>query len=187
MSNGVQTQYWDAGVFCSFFNAQFEPERAAIVRALLEDAEAGRIVIVTSTVSLVEVLKIDRQHPLTKSAEDMIVAFFEKPYIRLVSADRLICETARQLIWKHSTLEYKDAIHLASAIHYSKRAHLNALFAWDGDFTKLNRKITSSFPISEPLIEQPSLESWANRPPPADPAHGSPPSTPDASPPANSN
>jgi predicted nucleic acid-binding protein len=166
----MSTQYWDAGVFCSFFNARFEPARASIVRALLEDAEAGRIVIVTSTVSLAEVLKVDREHPLTKASEDKIVAFFEKPYIRLVSADRLICEAARQLIWRHSALEYKDAIHLASAIQYSRRASLDALFAWDEDFTKLNGKIGAAFPISEPFIEQPSLESWANRPVPEAPA-----------------
>lgn len=167
MSRKLQTQYWDAGVFCSFFNASFEPARAAIVRELLKEAEAGGIKIVTSTVSLVEVLKVDWQHPLTKASEDKIAAFFEKPYISLIGADRLICEIAGQLIWKYAALEYKDAIHLASAIQYSRRAKLDALFAWDKDFTKLNGKIDAPFPIYEPFIDQPSLESWANQQPAA--------------------
>ena len=161
MKEKLRKLYWDAGVFCSFFNAKFEPERARIVHELLKEAESGMISIITSTISLVEVLKLDRAHPLTKDAEGKIIAFFEKPYIQLVAADRLICEEARHLIWKYPALEYKDAIHLASAIQFSNHMALDGLFAWDTDFTKLNQKITTKFRITEPVVDEPSLESWA--------------------------
>src|SRR5437660_985675 len=128
-----RTYYWDAVVFCAFFNASFEKDRAAIVYELLKNAEAGNLEIITSTFTLVEVLKVDRQHPLSKDAEAKIVAFFENPYIHFVIADRLICEEARHLIWKYPALEPKDSVHLASALSFSKRENLDALFSFDKD------------------------------------------------------
>jgi predicted nucleic acid-binding protein len=150
-------------VFCAFFNAAFEPERAAIVRELLKSAEAGEIKIITSSFTLVEVLKVDRKRPLSKAAEDKISAFFEKPYINLVNLDRIVGEAARHLIWKYSHLMPKDSVHLASAIYYSQSEALDALFSFDTDFTKLHGKVTRQFPISKPYINQPSLESWASK------------------------
>ena len=161
MKASARTQYWDSGVIVSFFNAKFEPERAKIVRALLEDAEAGRLEITTSSFALVEVLKVDREHPLTKEAEDKVAAFFEKPYIHLINADRMICEQARHLIWRFGTLRPKDSVHMGSALAFAEKRDLDALFSWDTDFTKLDGKITKKFKICQPYIESPSLEDWA--------------------------
>ena len=123
---------------------------------------AGKIEIVTSTFTVVEVIKLDRERQLKRADEDKIVAFFEKPYIHLVAADRTVCESARHLIWRFSTLKPKDAVHLASALAYAEKRTLDALFAWDSDFTKLNGKVSSKFPIVHPYEESPSLESWAD-------------------------
>ena len=156
-----RTFYWDSSVIIPFFNASFEPERAKIAKDLLIEAEGGDLEIVTSTFTLVEVLKVDRAHPLKPKDEGLIVAFFEKPYIHMVAADRMICESARHLIWMHAALNPKDAVHLASALAYGEKRPLDALFAWDGDFTKLNNLTTQKFPIVHPYVESPSLESWA--------------------------
>jgi predicted nucleic acid-binding protein len=129
---------------------------------LLEEAETGKIEIVTSTFTLVEVIKLDRERKLKKADEDKIVAFFEKPYIHLVAADRTICESARHLIWQFSTLQPKDSVHLASALAYAEKRRLDALFAWDADFTKLDGKVTTKFPIRHPFEETPSLLAWAD-------------------------
>ena len=162
-----RTYYWDAGVIIPFFNAKYEPERAKIAKDLLHEAEGGALEIITSTFTLVEVLKVDREHPLRPEDEDKIVAFFEKPYIHLVSADRAICESARHLIWKFPALKPKDSVHLASALAYAEKRPLDALFAWDGDFTRIDGKATNRFRIVNPFVESPSLESWAEGNPPA--------------------
>ncbi len=160
-----RTYYWDSGVIIPFFNASFEPERAKIAKELLLEAERGNLEIITSTFTLVEVIKLDRDRRLKPEQEAKIVAFFEKPYIHLVAADRLICESARHLIWKFSALDPKDSVHLASALTYSEKRQLDALFAWDSDFTKLDGKVTNKFPIVQPFVESPSLESWAESAP----------------------
>ena len=53
MPEGPQRVYWDACVFLSFI--ENHPERVKAVRTWLEKAEAGKVVIVTSTLSIVEV------------------------------------------------------------------------------------------------------------------------------------
>lgn len=122
--------------------------------------------IITSTFTLVEVLKVDREHPLKQEDESKIVAFFEKPYIHLVAADRTVCESARHLIWKFPALKPKDSVHLASSLAYAEKRSLDALFSWDGDFTKLDGVATNKFRLLNPFVESPSLESWAESNPP---------------------
>lgn len=161
MAKTKRTYYWDSGVIIPFFNAKLEPAAGKIAKDLLDEAERGTLEIITSTFTLVEVLKVDRQNQLKPADEAKIVAFFEKPYIHLISADRIICESARHLIWKFSALNPKDAVHLASAFAYAEKRELDALFAWNKDFTKLNGKVTTKFPIREPFIEAPLLQSWA--------------------------
>lgn len=149
--------YWDSSVFVAFFNDEQEKQRAVMVEQLLDEAEAGRISIVTSSFALVEVLKLQGHKPLSASDEEKIVTFFEYPFIRLVDATRDVCEDARRLIWSHTSLQPKDAVHLASALTYSRREHLDGLFSYDGDFLKLNGVVTTKFPITEPFMKQLNL------------------------------
>ena len=165
MSQAKQTQYWDSSVFCSFFNAHKEKERAKLVRQLLDEARVGALDIVTSTIALVEVVKLDGERRLPKEDEDKIAAFFEYPFIHLIEVDRTLCEDARRLIWAHPALDPKDAIHLASAVFYSGKSTLNGLFSYDEHFTKLNGKLGAKFEITEPFLHQGLLHL-----PPAEPS-----------------
>jgi predicted nucleic acid-binding protein len=155
--------YWDSSVFIPYFNASNEPQRAAVFGDLLKEAESGHLIIVTSDFTLVEVIKLDAARKLSKAAEQTLTDFFDKPYLRFVTPERTVCESARSLIWKHTALYPKDAVHLASALFFSQRSHLDALFSYDTDFTKLNGKLGASFPIVEPYIAAPTLDSWAEK------------------------
>lgn len=149
--------YFDSSVFVSFFNNEQEKKRADIVEQVLNEAHAGRAAVVTSSFALVEVLKLKGHTPLAKEDEDKIVDFFQYPFIRLVDATRDVCEHARRLIWSYPALHPKDAVHLASALTFAGRAHLDGLFSYDNDFIKLNGIITKQFPIVEPFMKQMNL------------------------------
>jgi hypothetical protein len=63
-------------------------------------------------------------------------------------------------------LKPKDAVHLASALAYAQREHLDGLFSYDSDFTKLHGALTQKFGITEPYVEQLPLFKKADEPPP---------------------
>lgn len=142
-------------MFVAYFND--EAGRADIVEELLEEAQDGKSVIITSTFALVEVLKLKGQKPLSREHEQQIVDMFEYPCIRFIEPDRNVCEDARRLIWQHPGLKPKDAVHLASAIAFAKRLPLNGLFSYDDDFLKLNGVVTQKFPIIRPIVKEPLL------------------------------
>jgi len=152
----MRTYYWDSSVFVAYFND--EPNRADVVEELLLAAESGEILIITSSFAEVEVLKLDGHLPLTEKEEATLSAFFEYPFIKFVDANRQNCKNARHLIWKFTSLKPKDSVHLASALAFVERESLDGLFSYDKDFTRLNGKITTKFPISEPFVESPKLK-----------------------------
>src|SRR5438046_5125166 len=139
----VKNQYWDSSVFVAYFND--EPGRADVVENLLTEGSEGHLTVVTSTFACVEVLKLKEHEHLSKEDEQMISDFFQYPFIKFVDATRTICEAARNLIWKHSSLKPKDAVHMASALAYVQRASLDALFSYDTDFLDLDGTLTNKF------------------------------------------
>jgi hypothetical protein len=60
-------------------------------------------------------------------------------------------------------------VHLASALAYAQREHLDCLFSYDDDFLNLNGAITQRFPIKEPFQEQLALFSKITESPTAPP------------------
>lgn len=125
-----------------------------MVEALLNEGLEGKLTVITSAFACVEVLKLKNHKHLSKEDEDMISDFFQYPFIKLVDATRGICEAARHLIWKHSGLKPKDAVHMASALAYAQREPLDFLFSYDTDFLDLDGTLTQKFHIKDPFIEQ---------------------------------
>ena len=146
-------QYWDSGVFCSFFSE--EEGRFSVVEQLLNEGKAGKIVIVTSTIALTEVLKCKGHDPITERAEQKLTDFFEYPFIKLIAAERDICELARRYVWKHN-FRPKDALHVATADFALKSLgiKIEQLFSWDGDFVKRNGTTELRIPFQHPYMEQ---------------------------------
>ena len=131
--------------------------RYQIVQDLLNEAHAGRLEIVTSSFALVEVLKLKGHKPVTQTEEDILRTFFEYPFIKVVNADRDICEASRTFVWKYG-VKSKDAVHMATADAASRLIEVHGLFSWDADFIKLDGKTGLSMPISRPFMNQPLLK-----------------------------
>lgn len=144
--------YWDSSVFLAVF--QNEKDRVDICKQVLNEAMQNRVHIFTSSVTLVEVIKINNAKKLKPKVEAALDEFFKLPYITLIDATRRICDEARHLIWKYPHLAPKDSIHLASAL-YGKRKRLDEIHSYDEDFKKLNTKLgTPPYIIREPYMSQ---------------------------------
>jgi predicted nucleic acid-binding protein len=106
-------RYWDANVFLGWFND--EPDKVDMCKGVIKLAEDGELVIVTSALTLVEVIWLRGYPKLPSESARKIKRFFEQDYLSVRTVDRVIAEAARQLIWDHN-IKPKDSIHLATAL-----------------------------------------------------------------------
>lgn len=116
----MSDRYWDSGCFMAVFNKEIG--RHEECQSVLYAAERGEFRIITSALTLTEVIKIKGKH-ISADAEDRVCAFFEHEWIIVRDVDRFIAEQARAFIWKHKLQPY-DAIHLATA-YRMKLQHLD--------------------------------------------------------------
>jgi len=151
--------YWDSTCFLAWLKPEEENKRAC--QEVISAAERGEIQIVTSAVSLTEVIKLHKGLPIEipKEHEERIVTFFQQEYIVVVQVTRFIAEDARSLIWRFPSLKPKDALHAATAVY--AQAHsgpLEELHTFDRDFLPLDGKIGSpALRIRKPQMAQPPL------------------------------
>ena len=109
-----QRRYWDSCNWISLI-AEDEVERANMCQRILEDADAGNTVVITSAFTLAEVIKKKGKPLLPESDEHTIVKFFEQPYVLIHDVTRRVAEQARHLSRRYG-LRPSDAIHLATAL-----------------------------------------------------------------------
>lgn len=153
MSKAPHVAYWDSSVFVSYFKQDEEPHRHKIVRDILNDAISGGEIIVTSSFTLVEVLKLKGEMPINEEEEEKLIQFFEFPFIRLVNVDREVSELARQFVWKHG-FKPKDAVHVATAVIAGYSLKIADLFSWDDHFVSFNGGGHVNFGLSHPFQQQ---------------------------------
>jgi predicted nucleic acid-binding protein len=83
----------------------------------LDDAEQGKVLIVTCALTLAEVLAL-RGHPRLppdQALKRKVTEFFKNEYISVQNVTRQVAELARDLVWDHQ-IAPKDAVHVASAL-----------------------------------------------------------------------
>ena len=127
----MEVRYWDSDAFLGWLKE--EEDKVEACRAVLEEAEAGRVLLVTSALTLAEVVKLRRRPPIEKAHAEKIQAFFKRSYISVRNVDRYVAETARELVWEHG-LDPKDGIHVATAVRF----HIARLETFDGDLIRFN-------------------------------------------------
>lgn len=138
--------YWDTNAFLGHLKKEPEKEKACL--EVLEEAEAGRILIVTSALTLIEAIKLNHEEMIPKEHAEVIYEFFRNEYIEVRDVDRFIAEAARSLVWNNS-IKVKDSIHIATALRWE----IKIFNTYDGDLLKKNGTIPG-LTIATPSIVQ---------------------------------
>ncbi len=140
----LQRRYWDSCAFLGWL-AQ-EADKVGDCEGVIRGAEAGNVQIVTSSWTLVEVIKIKGQRPLPATVDSTIREFFKHEWIIVRQLDRVTAEDARELVWKYG-FSATDSVHVASAV----RAHLNQMDTFDDGLIRRSGEI-GSLVISRPNL-----------------------------------
>lgn len=106
-------RYWDSVTFLGWLSA--EPDKVPDCKPVLEAAEAGDVTIITSALTIAEVLWLKGHDKISAVHAKKIESFFRHSWIVVREVDRFIAEDSRELIW-NKNVKPKDAIHLATAL-----------------------------------------------------------------------
>lgn len=105
--------YWDSDAFLGWLQA--EPGKVELCEGTIERAKAGEVLILTSTLTIAEVLWLKGQPKVSKDKADALRKFFRRSFIRVRNVTRSVAEAAQDLVWDHG-IKPKDAIHVATAL-----------------------------------------------------------------------
>jgi predicted nucleic acid-binding protein len=109
----LDRRYWDSDAFLGYLRG--EPDKISECESVLEAAEDRRLIIVTSALTLAEVLYVKGKSAIPKEDRDKVSSFFKQPYISVQNVTRRISEYAREVFWDYG-IRPKDAIHVATAV-----------------------------------------------------------------------
>lgn len=148
--------YWDSCVFIDCL--QRTASRINVLLEIIEVATRGQVKIVTSALSIAEVVSICSTRPVPVSEANKIKCFFENRFILLQQVDRATAELAADIGRQHK-IRPVDAIHIATAIR--ARCHVLHTYDGSGDPTNNKRLIFYNRKIGNPAlpIEVPSVIS----------------------------
>jgi len=149
--------YWDSDCFLGHFQA--EVGKAEKCDGVIQRAERGDVLIVTSALTLAEVLWMRGGLRISKEKAVVVQKFFRRSYIRVYNVTRKISEAAQTLVWDDN-IKPKDAIHVATAIHLK----VDALETFDEKLIKKSGTVgTPLLLIREP---EPAKQARMNLVPP---------------------
>jgi predicted nucleic acid-binding protein len=93
----LQTVYWDSAAFLGLLND--EPDKAKACGDVWRAAERGQIKIVTSTLTVAEVIYLKGVSKLDPAKRPRVSNFFKANHIVLKPLIRIIAELARDVVW----------------------------------------------------------------------------------------
>lgn len=164
--------YWDAAAWIAYIqkempgpDSSFSEPRYEMCRAVLEQAEAGAVEIVTSAYTLAEVCK-KAKDPTSPGMN--LPAFFNQRYILLTNVDKEVGLRAQSLqLAGVGKLSPQDAVHLASALV----ANVPVFHTFDDDLLRLDNVLNlddgNPMRIVRPTEENPQtglFTSWGGAP-----------------------
>ena len=145
-------RYWDSATFLGWLKK--EPDKVPVCGPVIEAAESGTVTLVTSALTIAEVLWLKGQPKIQPQQARKIEAFFRHSWIVVRELDRFIAEDARELVWTKN-VKPKDAIHLATALRQD--VQLDQFDTFDEGLIKLsgalgNPPLTIGRPSLPPLL-----------------------------------
>lgn len=142
MAKSERIVYWDACTFLALINS--EAGRYADCASIWSEGEAGKLIIVTSYLTLAEVFRARcEKHdakPLTSEQSDKIDFVFASPFVEPILLDGGIANTARALCRRFPECKKpNDGIHLATAMRTEGVSELHTFD--DSDLLHLDGKV----------------------------------------------
>lgn len=160
MTNNTRRVYLDANVFIAYLAN--EAGRGPVVASLFEDAERGRIELLTSVLTVTEVAFVASEQASNdpQAEEDAIAKLWvpESP-VKLTDISMRVAERAREIVRMTSRSDMRgvkppDAIHLASAeVHGCQ-----GFFTYEAETTRDQWERWVELTVSEPYTENPQLD-----------------------------
>ncbi len=153
--------YLDANVLLSYVNDA--PERAVLVQSLLENAEDGKVELLTSSLSIAEVAYIGSdQEPGSGVDDEATIDELWTPDspVKLAEFSRRVAHRARSIIRQSrdngtARVRSADAVHLATAeINECAR-----FYTYEGASTRSGWNALIQADVSEPYVDAPRLPS----------------------------
>ena len=151
--SSIPRLYWDTSVFLCFLSEE-EEERRYICEDVLHAGRDGKIEIVTSMFTLVEVIRpkaIKHPHALTEGQVSRLRGMFRWPWLKKIQVHEQLAVDASDLARAYR-LKPADAIHAATAI----AEKCDELQRWDRDFDRVASltSVTSPTHVSQmPLLQ----------------------------------
>ncbi len=105
--------YWDSDTFLGWL--QNEAGKAEVCEGTIKRAEAGEVLIVTSALTITEVLWLRGAPKVSRDKAEILRRFFRRSFIRVRNVTRSVAESAQELVWDHN-IRPKDALHVATAL-----------------------------------------------------------------------
>lgn len=112
----VELIYWDSDAFLAWLQA--EQGKAELCAGTLRRADQGEVLILTSALTIAEVLWMRGAPMIPQEKAEIVRKFFRRSHIRVRNVTRAISESAQDLVWNYS-VRPKDAIHVATALDAS--------------------------------------------------------------------
>ena len=119
---------------------------------MIEAATAGKVRIVTSALTIPEVLWLKGQDRIPANSAARVEAFFKHEWIVIRELDRFTAEDARALVWDKN-VQPKDAIHVATAL--KREVAIDQLDTFDEPLMQLSGKLGNP-PL---IIGKPNVEA----------------------------
>jgi predicted nucleic acid-binding protein len=157
-NEGMTDRYWDSNCFLGVLNK--EADKLAACNAVIREANARNVRIITSALTIAEVLwpkDLPLQLPPERAAD--VQAFFQHEWIVVRDLDRTVAEKAREVVWNYK-VRPKDACHVATAID----AGVEQFDTYDGGLIGLSGQIGNpaliiGYPnVAESLLDQPGVD-----------------------------
>lgn len=148
----IDRRYWDSDCFLGFL--QEESGKVDACADVLALCERGEVEIVTSTLSIAEVLMLRPADALPQHRRVKVETIFAKKYVLTIPLTRRIAISARDLVWDYG-IAPKDAVHVASAV----AANAKTLNTFDRQLIGKNGLVGSPpLTIEAPAVNQQELD-----------------------------
>lgn len=140
--------YWDSCCFISHLEGE---ERAEQLIGIIQRAQRNELKIVTSAISLTEVLGKRNIAPEDRTA--IKEGMSSKNGILFVDLTEHLAKAARDFIWEREYHSHsKDAVHLVTALYYNQLNSLDEIHTFDDDLLRFGDSL--GIPIVKPSLQE---------------------------------